>query len=375
MATAIGGGTCPLPSRATADDFLKPGSIIFSDLHSLSHLRLPELAWAPFLESISGGYFSSAHVSPDGDWMAIRYDGELAGTSTASLILTTSDDQRPKVIPWDFTKWADLLLPSGSWLAESKRLLLVPEHDYSQPPPPDEVVIFNPFTGDEQKIKPSFPYSGLFPNEYWGPIGLSVAYDPSLSRVLYWDNGETLVLWGIQSQRIIEQYTHSTIPTRYAPAWTPDGQIVALVELQLDQQQRLDAEHSFRFVFINQNGEVNRSLPLPGSIGLLPYLKWSADGRYLAFSWAYPNPEKDQPRLLFWDNHEGRFVDFCLTGSTGAWSPDGRQFVFSSPDSQNVGDGQLLLRTTIVDFDQLEVLQLDEPNDIFNPVAWLNAMP
>lgn len=366
---------CPAKETELPVNFHALGLIIFTDYatEQLYRLSLPNLILTPFLPDVARGGLGEFYVSPDSKWLAfIRSRLDNQRVSRSDLILTTSSGQDWKIIPWTTENWADL----HGWLADSQQLFISPPFDYSRLPykKPDEMIVFNPFTGEQQLLTPSFPYSGNPLFDYWKYVGQSVIYSPNLSQVAYLDDEQTLVLWDIQQSQEVWRYVDPWIMAdNPAPVWTPDGHTMAQAVRISSDGELPDDTTGFEFLFISNNGEITHSQPFPHYYGLEhSFLWWSPDGRYLVFYWTPSNEEKF--RLMLWDTYEQKFLDYCITHVTSepVWSPDSRQFIISVSDPA-AASTETTYQNLLVDIEQNKVFQVDDVT--FPVVAWIKLMP
>jgi len=365
------------PSRDEIDllsDILALGMMIFFDadetagivrFYSLSSSKSSPVS---FLDDSSRAILSDYRVSPDGKWLAFvraRLDSE--GVRHDELVLTASKYQEQQIIPWDTKTWGDL----QGWLADSQQVVIAPPFDDNLLPAerPDKIIVFDPFAGQQHYISPSFPYSGGSIYDYWKYIGMSVVYDPTLNRVVYIDDEQTLVLWDVQGSRELWRFVSpGIIADNPAPVWAPNGAVMALAT-RLNPEETLDDSSKFEFLFISQEGKVTRSQPFPHYLGLERGLtSWSPNGRYLSFYWnAVGHKEK---QLFLWDTKMQEFLDYCLTdvASEPIWSPDSRQFIVEADPSIGT-DSSKVYRTLVVDVESNRIVQLN--SNSYSPVAWI----
>ncbi len=101
------------------------------------------------------------HVSPDHKWLAYRaYRAEDSTQGISQLVVAAADGLPKEVVPWD-NSWTML----SGWL-DNERLLISREKKPTYPPT-DSLVVFNPFTKQNQELSPDYP------NIYYCPTGFS----------------------------------------------------------------------------------------------------------------------------------------------------------------------------------------------------------
>jgi len=377
--TAIARRVCPIHELESAPEFYESGVVVFanmtgqmlgtdSDLYSLS---VPEMTLQPFLADLSRGIFTDFRVSPEGKWLAFVHE-KLDGQHMLGhdLILATSHPEDRKSVPWDEKSWAYDL---NGWTTDGKGLLITPRFSDDMRPPerPDAIIILDPFTGRQQRMSLLFPNAGSFYPDYWKQVGMSAVYAPTLNHVAYLEDGQAVVLWDIKNLREVWRFTDSQLAEIEVPTWSPDGQILTLVELD-PKGAVLSQRSSFRFLFISVNGEVSRSTALPYFAGLNPHVGWSPDSRYLYLVWTAGDNEP--VTLLLWDTVAQEFIDYCLDDVTGpVWSPDSRQFVVRAAVPSESSGGQGGYQDLLVYVEQGRVLELNTTP--LDPVAWLRGTP
>jgi hypothetical protein len=375
ITTATPEAVCMPVVDSLSPGFMSPGTVLFDAMrtkHGLYSLSSPDLDAQPFWVNLPKGVIGNYIVSPDHKWVAFEQeiDSEQAVLGK-NLVLMTSDARTRKSIPWDEENWGALL----TWLADSQRLIIIPI-DHSQfVETPVDILVYNPFSGQQQKITPSFKYSkDYLPVEWWKSIGLSVVYDPTLTRVAYLDSDySNLVLWDLEKKQELWRYIDPDVQTITPPVWSPDGSTLAVVSLMRKDVNQLDLNDDFQILLVSRDGVVSRSKPFPFYLGLNPYtLTWSPDGRYLSFSWQ--QSIEAVWRLFVLDTTTNVFLDPCLedVDSDTTWSPNGQQFIvwIKQPGSP---PGKGIDRNVLVDLKEGMVVRLD--NIEYAPVAWLNTEP
>jgi dipeptidyl aminopeptidase/acylaminoacyl peptidase len=83
------------------------------------------------------------------------------------------------------------------------------------------------------------------------------------------------------------------------PTWSPDGQAIAFARAVEGEDGWADAAGGiFRIDPAGGQPEQIAPLPAPGAFAVFPELRWSADGRFLAYSLRLPDP--DDPANGVW---------------------------------------------------------------------------
>lgn len=353
---------CPSQETELPTRFLVPGVMIFredkgsieaSD-HHLSSLYLPDLSLRPFLSDLASGFIGVYQVSPDGRWLVLGHEKLSDGQSLDhDLLVTTSDVQTLKTIPWDKANWSYNIL---GWTPDSQRLVIVPKGAG------DNIIVFNPFTRQEQRIIPSFTYSDSPPlsDETWG--GVNVAYDPSLSRVMYLDNSTTMILWDVPNKRELWRMTNIYASAVF-PEWSPDGEYVAIVTSALGGNNELS--------LVSRDGDERISVLAANYPIKMFRFAWSPNGRYLTY-WA-PGPQGGNDRLLFFDRTTRKHFDPCLESAIPVWSPDSKQFMVGFSEPKTGDNAAWVFHNLVVDVEQKRIAPFDAVT--LEPVAWIRTEP
>jgi WD40 repeat protein len=219
---------------------------------------------------------------------------------------------------------------------------------------PGSEVLYNPETGEQTVIRPTF--TNLFDTsspDYKG-IAWQMKYSPDHSRVVYVSEPLGVTVWDTLQKKVIWQ--HETKPDIFSfqniPYWSPLGdQVAVVIEGQL--------------YLIGLQGE-QTTLP---DIGDLPQIKirkfaWSPDGKEIAF-WATDSYPFGPPmKFYIWDLESGQVIDFCIQSTQLSaeliWSPDGQYVITNFVNQPN--DGSVIL----IDRINHQIDRLSK-----NPVAWM----
>jgi len=370
--------TCPPRETALPPTLLTSGTIILVDesgymLTGYDHfysLSLPGLSLRPFLQDLPQG-IGQLNVSPDGKLLALSYE-RLNGQQVIGddlIVASTSKSSDRTVMPWDETNWSTSLL---GWLADSRRLVIIPSTE-SRPGRRDDIITFDVVSRKQQRITPLFPTpQDLYP-EYLRKVDRTAIYDPSLSRVAYFLDKDTLVLWDLQHSRELGRLVAPDLIAFAArPKWAPDGHALALAELTGAYSGIPNSANGFRIVFLGRDGALSETEPFPYYFGLAAGFDWSPDSRYLDFSWA--DSQGTEHRLLLLDTRTEQVLDYCIVGTVGgAWSPDSRQMILQVQEPISSGSGNKGPQDIIVDLDEGRVFQFQTTS--LAPLVWLRTTP
>jgi hypothetical protein len=162
-------------------------------------------------DAVPPGTLLTILVSPNRDLIAYyQILNNINDRVERNLLITDAENHIRKTIPWD-KKWAELV----AWLDDQHLVsLLFQDNPTENPTPkPFTLLALNPFTGEEQILCPDYPdILSTPPIPYWDGWGVTV-YDPSLSRVVYPQEGEgtaqspiNYVLWDITKNRILASF-------------------------------------------------------------------------------------------------------------------------------------------------------------------------
>lgn len=373
--------TTPPPSPTATEDAcifrevpfspeaIGPGTIIFSDgsnrPDSLSSLSSQSLELQQYQISELGDFIDNFLVSPDGQYFVYGDD------YLDNMIVVSSNPDNYRRVSMDREGWGNTIL---GWLADSQRVFIYPHIDPAELDfiPTDKVIVFNLFTGEERLVEPSFTYpkgstfSGYHFNR--GNYALmNAVYDPTLSRVVYLEDEETLVMWDMENQREIWRMVDPLIQG-LSPVWSPDGSHVILVDW-LGNYLDYENTDEFQLVIVSRDGQESRSPRIPYYSGLIPYFTWSPDGRFLSYYWR--SSENEDFRLFLYNVMTNDVLDVCLVHPTSGvvWSPDSRQFILNADKLSLSGEVKNSSRNLIIDVEQGIMMEL--PNIELYPEAWL----
>lgn len=192
---------------------------------------------------------------------------------------------------------------------------------------PHDIVIYNPFTGEQKNMKLNLPNPYIVVDGGGVASWVKADIDPSLMRVLYNDKASRLVLWDLETQK---EVAFLPAPTDLeVGTWSPDGKEFA----SPSPSRTSDVAVANELFAIDMEGTVrkltnfNEKYPF-GSVDAFP--AWSPDGRYIGF-WLRVNPNLKDQWLAITDTTTLETQIYCVStnalGHRIVWSPDGQQVI------------------------------------------------
>ncbi len=270
-------------------------------------------------------------VSPNRRNLALWYIGvsESEGGGLVDRVLVILDAKGKRESETGMTG----LLPV-EWL-DNDRIIMTPT--IKQPSRPNDLVLLNPFTGEEQELQSDYPeIYGDSAHLYWGNYASSgTVYDPTLSLVIYPKFGidsSGVVLWDVKAEKEIVELPFGDYGKR--PKWAPDGSAFAIIALG-----RLYYDDIY---LISRDGTVKRLTYLADTYPpvFIHEYSWSPDGKRIAF-WMSRNSQKPFTDLHLGvaDLSTGEVIDYCSVGNSmdlhpPVWSPDGTKLLVAAVDPQ-----------------------------------------
>lgn len=289
-------------------------------------------------------------ISPKGGWFSYRND-----PGGHELVVISGDGEVHSTIRWE-DQWQ-----SFDWL-DDERLVLV-RHEV-----PSVVETLNVLTNERQSITATLP--GFWTPTEWLYGKWDVVYDRELTRVAYMREAPAgkgfvpsrFVLWDTQSEQelwAIDRWS----PTFIEPVWSPDGTRLAVAVLNEGEDNSI--RDRFELFILSPGGSATKWIDISGYYGDLLHLhmKWSPDGRYLAFA-----PESERPFLIL-DTVTRQVLNYCIT--TNAYAGD----ILWSPDSTQVIAPNWGFRSIVLDLQREIAGYIVEEDDDFRPLAWLARAP
>jgi WD40 repeat protein len=254
-------------------------------------------------------------ISPDGKWIIFIQNGNLN--------ILSYDRKKQFSYPWK-DKWDDV----QAWLNPDQIVIKYQTKS-------DAVDVLDLMTGKIEVISPGFTDRYIYDRElsHW-PVWKLVP-DPSLIRVAYMrdhGNGEFppgLVLVSLENGQTVWELRRFSPGDRHIPVWSPDGEWMAVATDDWSQED--NAFHSEIYT-VNRDGQAVNWLDMKSEKGGLfgNELKWSPDGRYMAFY---------GESLYLIDTLTKQAFDLCVPineflppFNIMTWSPDSKQIVIEQSD-------------------------------------------
>lgn len=299
--------------------------------------------------------FADGDTSPDGKLFAYETVRE---DYVSTLIVLDVSGEIVFTLPWD-KKWGGFY-----WLNTQQIEFPFFWDDYWQNASPVSDVI-NVITGQRETIAPKL----LDPWTPGGPlvprlVVWKTVYEPTLSIVGYmrgYEPEQSFVLWDLKDNRELWQLNKWSTRT-VRPAWTPDGEKLAVVVLN----EKEDDWDRFELYLVDRDGHSEKWIDINGYFkNAAINIYWSPNGRYLAIA---PNEKQS---LLILDTSTGELLDYCIPAEVGynpaIWSPDSTQILL--PQQGTSDDPSIILDIT----NKQAAYIVDNPK--FIPIGWLSNSP
>lgn len=338
-----------------------PEDPIEDELYSFSQ-EIRDLNQVPL--DLEPGLLAGFYVTHDRNWVIFDYGVLADNNDEYFLVLSTSNLLEKKVLPYDSRNWSNTIT---GWNSDNENLIIVPRHE-----PSYTLYLFNPFTGNQQLVEPDFLSLGReISDAPWSEFGLSAAYDPTFTRVVYREDEDTMVLWDLEEEKETWRLDAPAIMEDDAPVWSPDGAYFAILDNPSERPDLLD-EEPYQIVLIDRNGnEVWRNEELPFFIQKrsASTVFWSPDSKYLLYHWI--NLEENDLHTFILDIHSFEETEYNFWGSRPVWAPDNSQFIFKQRafglDLNGIEDFPCIA----LDIESGESIYIS-CIDTLHPVAWLN---
>jgi len=322
-----------------------------------------DLELSRFMDDFEPSLFADFHVSPDRRWMVFAQERRIDDDYISTMIVTTSNDQNRIIQPWDEENWSYVI---QGWLADGQRLVIAPRHG-----PDDEIILFNPFTASQERLLPAFTYpENSYRLEKWGVIGLSVVYDPTMTRVVYMVDDRTMVLWDLEEHKQLWRFEEPVLMKKEIPTWSPNGEYLAVFDLFGNNNRYLEEGDEFQVLLVHRSGEVvwrSEHYPFFDWYYNSMDFNWSPNGEYLVFDWVVDEEGNHHTFVLNVDSQE--LSEYCFRGSVPVWSPDSRQFIMKLGSSDPMSEEWDNSGNVVVNVESGEIYLLEDIK--YWPKAWL----
>jgi WD40 repeat protein len=287
-------------------------------------------------------------ISADG--RSLVYESQTLANGNKRLVVMNSLGKQIVKRPW-----ADRWFKIAYWLdAERVVIQMYPDENSNLlAGNHDRLIVFNPFTSQEQMLVNRFPeLFGLeYPMNYKG-AGLTI-YNPALDRAVF--AGYTAFHMADMENEVIL----ASIPTIYinhapvsSPQWSPDGDHALVAAGYEDLDFMID-----ELYIIDSNGWIERLthfIDNSSSAGIGEF-SWSPDGKRISMLFSTSPSQFDYTRLALLDPITHRLTAYCLQANIYArgfrknlkyfyddqvysgvvWSPFGDQLIIENRLSEN----------------------------------------
>jgi hypothetical protein len=323
-----------------------------------------------------------AYISPDGKWLIYQVDwGEESGET--KFILTNADGIQQKEMPFN----GDWISSDIFWLNNTS--LRVAE--WNIPVEAINIFSFDPFTETKTALQSDFPNMAS-KGINWGidrPAlemglfkGTNIIYDPTLARVLYPKNNNSVSLFNLETN---QEITELSIPGRSRlPKWSPDGKSVAILGKVSNSSKGLTHDE---FYIVSRDGSNLERLSYALSVGKQVHIEnysWSPDGNRIAL-WLKPDTNasitaQNPFELAVLDLKTNAITNYCISGTSTIdyetytdlvniiWSPDGTQLLivrYNDDNNKNTDE-------VIVDLTNTTAYNVAEN---MQPIGWMSTEP
>lgn len=339
-------------------DFGGNGSIIFEGecegSGGLFKLNIEDQKIAPFLsdnkygKSVLGSGITPFYVSKDHQWLMYEYRYYDDNDTYLGTFINVTGENENSLIQYPLNEnWVSL----WGWYNNNLAGFTVFRA------PNVSIDILDPFSG--KLIRFSYPF--------WGYERAELLFDPSVARVLYFDDREALRyrLKEIATDKVIWESVEDRTSTVFAghPQWSPNGLFFAIPIW--DQTNNGE----YRFLAVSREGKEIVTDRVFQVNDKSPYVKfiWSDSGKYLVFWNSTGNAEK---QLIIWDVAKNYYIDTGFKTQYDAglpiFSPDETQFIINIATSE--GDQNSNRVNYLSDLVNGKSIKLDIG---LYPVAWL----
>lgn len=266
------------------------------------------------------GYDKYSIVSPDHTWVAMKQYLDPTNVFVIS--------SKGETFTWQSQMTHTLLM---RWL-DNRRFLIYQfpvfiesRNDYLPP----ILELANPFTGESRELTPNYPNPPdyLSHPEWMRQWYTGREYDPTLSRVVYLDNEQSLIYWDITSENQLmrlENYIPSAVGN---PLWSPQGKEFVFNIIKTENLTFPDIE----IIKVDWNGETQQITDFrnsfSGKCGVMA-MDWSPDGKYLALTVACNEDGQNSRNLMLIDLEKQKMTNYCIPSYWEIhWAPDSRYLI------------------------------------------------
>jgi hypothetical protein len=294
------------------------GFLAVWDSNDATHLL--DVRTKQFLDVDKNGnqIFSPHHISPNKKYL-------LAEDTTGDyFILRTADEVIRKNIPFE----QDWLIPG--WIDNEHVVFL------SLKEPKQDVIILNPFTGEQDTIHVNIPDANI---ERFSSVYRVVYYfiDPTLKRVFYNDQVGNLILRDLGTQKeIISLPPNLYASFLFSNVWSPDRTTMVT---PWPERGALHPPANELYI-LNLDGKFEQLTKLNQKYAFanIEEPSWSPDGRHIGFWLRIGDGKSDPLKLRQWlavfDTDSLETTIYCLAdklqpweAGSVVWSPDGQQLI------------------------------------------------
>jgi WD40 repeat protein len=255
-------------------------------------------------------------ISPNKKYMLAEDDKYNYMLRTADQVIRTN---LSIPVEWFFPRWLD-----------NEHIAFL-----STKAPKQDVIIFNPFTGEQQSIHLNLPNSYAVQINSFTTI-FYYFIDPSLKRILYTGQSGRLILWDLETQKEMASLPSPAEIYLLPFAWSPDGTKYVTPWPEGSGEKPLANE---LYVF-EMNGKLEEltNLNQKYAVADVELPTWSPDGRRIGFWLKIGSSDSNLLELRQWlailDTQTLETTVYCLADKPRpsqayhiVWSPDGQQLI------------------------------------------------
>jgi hypothetical protein len=358
--------SCPTRTDSWAASEESADYLVLNDsderfIDRLYRLRFIGNTLETFLQELPRGYVEKAITSPDGQWVAFTHEENSDNQAIAKRLVVASADGRIYVQLLSNSDWSMAL---SHWESDNQHVVAYAPFDEASLPGlrPDKIYLINPFAESREVLSLTFKYSSDELWEFWRGLGGSVAYDPTMSRVVILDDAVTWVLYDVEGAQELWRSFLFGVPY---PAWNKSGTAFAFPVFVNGEGGARDPSavvDQVGFEIVNRDGEVMRTGPIVSVETSIQFYGLSPTGRYI---WFHVSDGPLRPGLYLWDIAATELID-CFVDSTidPIWSPSGNQFLIkATPPDGSPSALRIVDLESQIYFETLPTRA--------NPIAWL----